>query len=90
MQSGETLADPLEESGLFDDDVIEIIRIGESANNLDDCLVSIAETLESRVDRMLTTAVRLLEPLLLVALGLVMLFIILALVVPLVLLSASV
>lgn len=90
VQAGETLATPLEASGLFDEDVIEVIRIGEAANNLDTVLVSIAETLEARVDRLLTTAIRLLEPLLLLTLGMVLLFIILALVVPLVMLSASV
>lgn len=88
VQAGETLAEPLAASGLFEDDVIEVIRIGESANNLEEVLVSIAETIESRVDRLLGTAVRLVEPLLLLMLGATLLFIILALVVPLVLLSA--
>lgn len=88
VQQGETLAEPLAASGLFEEDVIEVIRIGESANNLEEVLVSIAETIESRVDRLLSTAVRLLEPLLLLLLGATLLFIILALVVPLVLLSA--
>jgi len=88
VQAGETLAEPLAGSGLFEEDVIEVIRIGESANNLEEVLVSIAETIESRVDRLMGTAVRLLEPLLLLLLGATLLFIILALVVPLVLLSA--
>jgi len=90
VQAGDTLADPLAESGLFEEDVVEVIRIGESANNLDDVLLSLAETIESRVDRLLSTGVRLLEPMLLLLLGVIMLFIILALVVPLVMLSASV
>jgi len=88
VQSGETLAEPLSASGMFEEDVIEVIRIGESANNLEEVLVSIAQTIESRVDRLLSTAVRLIEPLLLLVLGATLLFIILALVVPLVLLSA--
>lgn len=90
VQAGETLAEPLAASGLFEEDVIEVIRIGESANNLEEVLVSIAEMIESRVDRLLGTAVRLVEPLLLLVLGATLLFIILALVVPLVLLSARV
>ncbi len=90
VQSGESLAEPLERSGLFEEDVIEVIRIGESANNLDEVLVSLAETLESRIDRVLTTSVRLLEPALLLGLGLAMLFIIMALVVPLVMLTDTV
>lgn len=90
VQAGETLADPLEESGLFEEDVVEIIRIGEAAGNLAEVLVSIAETIEGRVTRMMLTAVRLLEPMVLLLLGISLLFIILALVVPLVLLSSTV
>ena len=89
VRAGETLADPLAQSGLFDEEVIEIVRIGESANNLDDVLVGIADTTESRIDRMLAAGVRLVEPLLLLALGVILMFIILALVVPLVMLSAN-
>jgi type II secretory pathway component PulF len=48
-----------------------MITVAESANNLDDVLVGIAGTIETRVDRMLTTAVRALEPILLIAIGLI-------------------
>ena len=71
VRAGQPLAGPLLESGLFADDVVEMISVGESANNLDDVLTTIATTIEARVDRMLTAAVRLLEPLLLVIKALV-------------------
>lgn len=90
VQAGEPLADPLASSGLFEEDVVEIIRIGESANNLDEVLVSLADTIETRVSRLLTTAVRLLEPMVLLGLGVCLLFIILALVVPMLLLTNTV
>lgn len=64
VRAGQPLAPPLGQSGLFEDDVVEMIAVGESANNLDDVLLNIADTLEKRIDRMLTIAVRLLEPLL--------------------------
>jgi len=66
VRSGGHLAEPLRDSGLFDDDVIEMISIGETANNLDEVLLKIALTMERRLDRLLTIAVRLIEPLLLV------------------------
>jgi len=66
VRSGGHLAEPLRDSGLFDDDVIEMISIGETANNLDEVLLKIAVTMERRLDRLLTIAVRLIEPLLLV------------------------
>lgn len=69
VKSGQHLAPPLEASGLFDDDVVEMIRVGESANNLSEVLVTIAETVEQRLDRLLNIAIRLIEPLLLVVIA---------------------
>jgi general secretion pathway protein F/type IV pilus assembly protein PilC len=71
VRAGQPLAGPLGESGLFADDVLEMISVGESANNLDEVLTAIAATIETRVDRMLSAAVRLLEPIMLVAIALV-------------------
>lgn len=71
VRAGRPLAGPLGDSGLFDDDVVEMIAVGESANNLDEVLIMIADTLEARVDRMLGIALRLLEPLLLVMIAVV-------------------
>lgn len=89
VEAGRTLSGPLGESGLFDEDVIEIISIGESANNLDEVLITLADTLDARVGRILNTSVRLLEPLVLVILGVSLLFIIMALVIPLVMLTRT-
>jgi general secretion pathway protein F/type IV pilus assembly protein PilC len=56
--------------------------VGEAANNLDDVLVQIAATVEARVERLLTTAVRLIEPLLLVSIAGVVFAVAVALVLP--------
>lgn len=69
VRAGQPLSGPLGESGLFEDDVVEMIAVAESANNLDEVLLSVAETSESRVDRLISTAVRLVEPVLLVFLA---------------------
>lgn len=71
VRAGQPLAGPLGESGLFGDDVVEMISVAESANNLDEVLTTIAETIEKRVDRLLSTMIRLVEPLLLVGIALV-------------------
>lgn len=65
VRAGESLGKPLGASGLIPDDVVEMIAVAEEAGNLDTVLVQIAETIEGRVDRLLLTAVRLVEPLLL-------------------------
>jgi len=69
VRAGQPLTPPLAASGLIDDDIAEMIAVGESANNLDDVLVTVSETIENRLDRVLGVAVRLIEPLLLVALA---------------------
>jgi general secretion pathway protein F/type IV pilus assembly protein PilC len=89
VRAGETLAQPLHASGLFSDDVIEMISVGESSNNLPQVLVTIAETIEKRTDRMLGVFIRLMEPALLLALAGVVLFIFVALIVPMMRMSSS-
>ena len=66
-----------------------MIAVGESANNLADVLITIAETIEKRIDRMLGVFVRLMEPMLLVGLAGVVLFIFIALIVPMLRLSSA-
>ncbi len=89
VRAGETLAGPLAESGLFDDDVLEMIAVGESANNLPEVLLNIAQTIEKRVDRILGLLIRLMEPALLMLLGGMVFFIFVALIVPMLQMSRA-
>jgi general secretion pathway protein F/type IV pilus assembly protein PilC len=83
VRAGQPLAPPLAESGMFDEDVIEMIAVAETANNLGEVLLTIADTTESRVDRLLAAAVKLIEPLLLIFLATIVGLIAAALVIPL-------
>jgi general secretion pathway protein F len=89
VRRGESLAGPLSRSGLFEEEVVEIIGVGESANNLPEVLLRIAETQEKRVERWLATIIRLMEPLLLLVLAAMVVFIFLALVLPLMRMGSS-
>jgi general secretion pathway protein F/type IV pilus assembly protein PilC len=89
VRGGGTITDPLSESGLFDQDVVEMISVAETANNLGEVLVTIADTIDKRVDRLLTTSVRLLEPLLLVAIALAVAVVAMALLLPMAELSSG-
>jgi len=89
VQAGRPLAQPLGESGLLDDDVIEMIAVGESANNLDAVLLKIGDSIEARLDRMLAAAVRLIEPLLLLGMAGVVGIVAAALLIPMSKLSSS-
>ena len=89
VSGGESLAAPLEASGVIEPDVIEMVIVGESANNLAEVLVTVADTLENRVDRQLAVAIRLMEPALLMLLAGVVLFIFMSLIVPMLRMSSA-
>lgn len=89
VRAGESLAKPLAESGMLAEDVVEMISVGESANNLPEVLVTIAETIEKRVDRMLAIMIRLLEPLMLLGLAGVVMFVFIALALPMMKMSTA-
>lgn len=88
VRSGDALAGPLGKSGLFSEDVIEMIAVAESANNLDEVLVTIAETIETQVDRLLNMLVRLIEPAFLLAIALVVGIVAIGLILPMLQMSA--
>lgn len=89
VRQGEQLSKPLAESGLFPEDVIEIVSVGESSNTLPSVLIRLADTLETRIDRALSTVLKLMEPAMLLLIACVVMFIFLALVVPMMQLSSQ-
>ncbi len=82
ISTGDTLSAPLAQSGLFSPPVMAMISVAEEANNLDHVLLQIADRIERRNEQQLEILVRLLEPMLLLIMGAIMLFVILALLLP--------
>ncbi len=82
VSSGQSLAVPLRASGQFSRDLIEMIAVGEEANNLENVLIGVADNLEKRTSRRIDMVVRLLEPVMLLVLASVVTFVIAALLVP--------
>ena len=82
LTSGKSLAEPLNQSKEFPEEIVEMIAVGEESNNLEQVLVNIAENLERRTNRELEMAVKLLEPVLLLVMGVCVLFIAIALLLP--------
>lgn len=85
--AGASLAPSLGKSGLFSADVIEMLTVGEEAGNIEKVLVRIADTVETRVDRLLTNLIRLVEPLMIAMIACVVFTIAVALIMPLTQLS---
>ena len=82
ISSGETLSSPLSKCGLFPGNIMAMITIAEEANNLEKVLGSIADGIDKKVARQLDTMVRLIEPALLMVMGGAVLFVIVALLLP--------
>ncbi len=82
ISAGKSLARPLAASRIFPEEVVEMISVGEEANNLEEVLVDIADNLERRTNRELDMAVRMLEPLMLLIMAAIVLFVVIALLLP--------
>lgn len=82
ISEGKSLAAPLAGSKQFPEDVVEMIAVGEEANNLEQVLIDIADSMERRTNRLLDIFVRMLEPVLLTVMAGVVLFVVVALLLP--------
>ncbi|MBF0192297.1 MAG: type II secretion system F family protein [Magnetococcales bacterium] len=69
ISEGRTLTEPLAASGIFPPMVTQMIGIGESTGNLEVMLEKVADFYEAEVDRAVDSLTALLEPLILVILG---------------------
>ncbi|TWW09954.1 type IV pilus biogenesis protein PilC [Planctomyces bekefii] len=89
VSSGQSLAVPLRASGQFSRDLIEMIAVGEEANNLENVLINVADNMEKRTSRRIDMVVRLLEPMLLLVMATVVTFVIAALLLPVLNMSSN-
>jgi general secretion pathway protein F/type IV pilus assembly protein PilC len=82
VSAGETLSRPLAECGLIPKPVMAMISVAEEANNLDDVLVGIADGIDRRTARQIDVMVRLAEPAMLLIMGAMIGFVLVALLLP--------
>jgi type IV pilus assembly protein PilC len=69
VESGMTLAQPLKESGVFPAMVVQMIGVGEQTGALDAMLSKIADFYEDEVDQAVANLLTLLEPIMIMFLG---------------------
>lgn len=82
IREGQSLAGPLRESGLFPPLVTHMIAVGERSGQLEAMLVKVADGYEQEAESTLATATAVLEPVLIIVMGSVVLFIVLAILLP--------
>lgn len=90
VREGGALAEPLGRNAMFPDEVVEMVSVGEAAGNLDEVLLGVAGSLEGKADRTLRTLVQLVEPMLLLVIGVTIALVAVGLILPLFQLTASV
>src|SRR6476619_1708923 len=71
IAGGDTIAQPLKKSGVFPPMVISMISVGEQTGGLDEMLAKIADFYDEEVDAAVSNLLSLLEPVMIVFLGVV-------------------
>jgi len=90
IREGETFANPLRAAKVCDSIVVNMIDVGEETGELDKMLLKVADNYDEEIDVAVASLVSLLEPVMVVVLGGIVGFIVIALFMPLVKLIESV
>ncbi|MCK9457961.1 MAG: type II secretion system F family protein, partial [Candidatus Riflebacteria bacterium] len=71
IREGESIADPLKTSGVFPPMVVQMIAVGEETGELDKMLSKIADFYDSEVDTAVKGITSIIEPIVIVFMGVV-------------------
>lgn len=89
VREGRSLAESLQETAVFPELSVEMIEVGESTGALSPMLNSVADFFEEDVQAALTAAMSLIEPAILIVMGIVVGFVLLSLYLPIFSLGAN-
>ncbi|MEX2216771.1 MAG: type II secretion system F family protein [Phycisphaeraceae bacterium] len=90
VRHGNGLTPPMKKYDLIPAQTLEMIAVAEESNQLEKVLLKIADTVERRTNRQVDSAVRLLEPVILILLAGVILFVALGLLYPIFSMSSTI
>jgi len=82
IKEGGRLAEPLKKSGIFPPMVVQMIGVGEETGSLDNMLIKIADFYDQEVDTAVKGLTSMIEPLIMVFMGVVIGFIVIAMFLP--------
>jgi type II secretion system protein F len=82
VTQGEGVAGPLKKSKIFPPVVVNMIAIGEETGRLDEVLLKVSRSYEMEVERAVKTLTSLIEPLIILGMGVVVGFIVIAMLLP--------
>jgi type IV pilus assembly protein PilC len=84
IREGESMADPLRATKVCDAIVVNMIDVGEETGDLDKMLLKVADNYDSDVDVLVGSLISILEPVMVVVLGVIVGFIVIALFMPMI------
>ncbi|HUI28496.1 MAG TPA: type II secretion system inner membrane protein GspF [Candidatus Kryptonia bacterium] len=82
IREGQSITPPLKKSGLFPPLVVHMIAVGEKSGELEQMLARAADTYDSEVEAAVAAITSILQPVMIVFMGAVVLFIVLAILLP--------
>lgn len=82
IREGETIAEPLKRSGEFPALVTHMIAVGERSGEIEEMLRRIGHIYDGEVDRVVTRFTSLLEPIMILVMGILVFFIVVAILLP--------
>jgi general secretion pathway protein F len=82
IREGETIAEPLKRSGEFPALVTHMIAVGERSGEMEEMLRRIGQIYDGEVERVITRFTSLLEPIMILVMGVVVFFIVVAILLP--------
>jgi type IV pilus assembly protein PilC len=84
IREGESMADPLRATKVCDAIVVNMVDVGEETGDLDKMLMKVADNYDSDVDVLVGSLISILEPVMVVVLGVIVGFIVIALFMPMI------
>jgi type IV pilus assembly protein PilC len=82
IKEGDTIADPLDQAKVFPAMVVNMIDVGEETGSLDSMLMKVADIYDAEVEAAVDAMLALLEPIIIIVLGGIIGFIVVALYLP--------
>jgi general secretion pathway protein F len=90
VREGEPIADPLRRSGLFPAMVVQMVAVGEKSGELEKMLLKVSDSYDRSVETRIVGLMALLEPIIILTMGLIIGFVVIAIMLPMLEMSSGV
>lgn len=90
VREGEPIAEPLKRSGLFPPVVVQMVAVGEKSGELEKMLLKISDSYDRTVETRITGLMALMEPVIILVMGLIIGIVVIAIMLPMLEMSSGV